>query len=442
MAHVKLHIPGPVEVSAKTFQAMTQPMIGHRGQGFKDLYGRIQPQLQSMLSTQQRIYLSTSSAWGVMEGALTNLCTKKVLNCMCGAFSDKWFDVAKKLGKDAEALQVPWGSPIRAEQIDARLATGQFDALTLIHNETSTGTMSPLDEIAALKKKYPDVMFIVDAVSSLTALPHRFDDLGIDQMSFPPFNWNAAPEAPAMPVLAEIASKGVSFRNFWATPECSPSRAAMLTGRHGFRTGVVTAITDPMIPSNQLHPSEVTVPKLLKAAGYTSGMLGKYHLGGGEENTAPGYGYEAPNSALGLDFYQGYWDLPPSVDTTIGGQAADGTYDCGTIGGINVRGAACFPDGSCVENVHPLQAMAMGATPLLKADGTLAATCAEGTCAAVDFTRTNAYYVWPRTATTPTSAGRAKEPATLENAGRPKPGSCITGSMASSPRSACAFGVA
>ena len=180
MAHVKLHIPGPVEVSAKTFQAMTQPMIGHRGQGFKDLYGRIQPQLQSMLSTQQRIYLSTSSAWGVMEGALTNLCTKKVLNCMCGAFSDKWFDVAKKLGKDAEALQVPWGSPIRAEQIDARLATGQFDALTLIHNETSTGTMSPLYEIAALKRKYPDVMFIVDAVSSLTALPHRFDDLGID----------------------------------------------------------------------------------------------------------------------------------------------------------------------------------------------------------------------------------------------------------------------
>ena len=182
MAHVKLHIPGPVEVSAKTFQAMTQPMIGHRGQGFKDLYGRIQPQLQTLLSTRQRAYLSTSSAWGVMEGALTNLCSKKVLNCMCGAFSDKWFDVAKKLGKDAEALQVPWGSPIRAEQIDARLATGQFDALTLIHNETSTGTMSPLDEIAALKRKYPDVMFIVDAVSSLTAVPHRFDDLGIEYL--------------------------------------------------------------------------------------------------------------------------------------------------------------------------------------------------------------------------------------------------------------------
>jgi len=180
MAHVKLHIPGPVEVSPKTLQALTRPMIGHRGQGFKDLYGKIQPQLQTLLSTRQLVYLSTSSAWGVMEGALTNLVSKKVLNCMCGAFSDKWFDVSKKLGKDSEALQVPWGSPIRAEQIDAKLATGQFDALTLIHNETSTGTMSPVAEIAALKAKYPDVMFIIDAVSSMTALPLDFDTLGID----------------------------------------------------------------------------------------------------------------------------------------------------------------------------------------------------------------------------------------------------------------------
>jgi len=180
MAHVKLHIPGPVEVSPKTYAALCQPMIGHRGQGFKDLYAKMQPQLQELLATRQLVYLSTSSAWGVMEGAVRNLVGKKVLNCMCGAFSDKWFDVSQRCGKAAEALQVPWGSPIRAEQIDARLATGQFDALTLIHNETSTGTMSPLAEIAELKRKYPGVMFIVDAVSSLTALPLPFDQLGID----------------------------------------------------------------------------------------------------------------------------------------------------------------------------------------------------------------------------------------------------------------------
>jgi aspartate aminotransferase-like enzyme len=115
-----------------------------------------------------------------MEGAIRNLVAKKVLNCMCGAFSDKWFDVSKRCGKEAEPLQVPWGSPIRAADVDKKLATGQFDALTVIHNETSTGVMSPLYEIAALKKKYTDVMFIVDCVSSLTAAKVEFDKLGVD----------------------------------------------------------------------------------------------------------------------------------------------------------------------------------------------------------------------------------------------------------------------
>jgi len=182
MAHVKLHIPGPVEVSKKTFKAFCSPMIGHRGQGFKDLYASIQPKLQALLYTKQLVYLSTSSAWGVMEGAIRNLVAKKVLNCMCGAFSDKWFDVSKRCGKDAEPLQVPWGSPIRAEAVDRKLATGQFDALTVIHNETSTGVMSPIYEIAALKQKYPDVTFIVDTVSSMTAVKLEFDALGIDVM--------------------------------------------------------------------------------------------------------------------------------------------------------------------------------------------------------------------------------------------------------------------
>src|SRR5438477_803839 len=180
MAHVKLHIPGPVEVSEKTFRAFSSPMIGHRGQGYKDLYAKIQPQLQQLLATKQLVYLSTSSAWGIMEGAIRNLVAKKVLNCMCGAFSDKWLDVSRRCGKEAEPLQVPWGSPIRAADMDKKLATGQFDAVTVIHNETSTGVMSPLPEISALKKKYPDVMFIVDSVSSMSAVPLKFDELGID----------------------------------------------------------------------------------------------------------------------------------------------------------------------------------------------------------------------------------------------------------------------
>ena len=155
-------------------------MIGHRGQDFKDLYAQIQPGLQSLFHTERLVYLSTSSAWGVMEGALRNLVRDRVLCCMCGAFSDKWLAVAERCGKSATALQVDWGSPIRAAAVDAQLASGNFDALTLVHNETSTGTMSPLQEIAALKGKYPEVMFIVDSVSSFSAVKIDFDALGID----------------------------------------------------------------------------------------------------------------------------------------------------------------------------------------------------------------------------------------------------------------------
>ena len=177
----KLFIPGPVQVSDKTFRAFCQPMIGHRSGDFKKLYASIHPRLQELFGTKQPVFLSTSSAWGVMEGSIRNLVGNgKVLNCMCGAFSDKWFDVSKKCGKEAVALQVEWGQPIRGEQIRAQLSQGGFDAITVIHNETSTGVMSDIREIAEAVKEFPDVLLIVDTVSSFSTLPIPMDELGID----------------------------------------------------------------------------------------------------------------------------------------------------------------------------------------------------------------------------------------------------------------------
>jgi len=182
MTHIKLFSPGPIEVSEKTMRAFSRPMIGHRSKDFQALNAAIQPGLQQLFFTKQPVFVSTSSAWGVMEGAIRNLVAKKVLCCMSGAFSDKWFDVAKKCGKQADSLQVEWGQPILPDAIEAKLATGEFDAITLIHNETSTGTMNPLPEIAAVVKKFPDVMFIVDCVSSFSGMKIPFDELGIDVM--------------------------------------------------------------------------------------------------------------------------------------------------------------------------------------------------------------------------------------------------------------------
>ncbi len=176
----RLHIPGPVEVSPKTFAAMTRPMMGHRSKDFQNLYASLQPALRGLFGTERPVYLSTSSAWGVMEGAIRNLVKTKVLCCMCGAFSDKWLDVSRRCGLRADALQVEWGRPITPDLLDTKLAEGGYDTVTLIHNETSTGVMSPLADLCAVIKKYPDVMLIVDTVSSFSVVPVPMDELGID----------------------------------------------------------------------------------------------------------------------------------------------------------------------------------------------------------------------------------------------------------------------
>jgi aspartate aminotransferase-like enzyme len=180
--HDKLFIPGPVEVSAKTLAAFSRPMIGHRGEDFKNLYRAIHPKLQTLFGTKQPVFLSTSSAWGVMEASIRNLVDRGVLTCMCGAFSDKWLDVARRCGKEAEPLQVDWGKHIDHKAIDAKLASGKFETVTLIHNETSTGVMNPLGEICCVLAKYPDVALIVDTVSSFSAMKIEMDALGIDLM--------------------------------------------------------------------------------------------------------------------------------------------------------------------------------------------------------------------------------------------------------------------
>src|SRR5436189_2556632 len=182
MLHAKLFTPGPVEVSKQTLAVFAGTMNRPRGEAFISLYREIHPRLQELFGTKQPVFLSTSSAWGVMEAAIRNVVRERVLCCMCGAFSDKWLDVARRCGKEAEALQVEWGKHIDQKAIDHELASGRFDAVTLIHNETSTGVMNPLPEICCTLAKYPDIALVLDTVSSFSALPIAMDALGIDVM--------------------------------------------------------------------------------------------------------------------------------------------------------------------------------------------------------------------------------------------------------------------
>lgn len=176
----KLFIPGPIAVSEKTLRAMAQPMIGHRSTDFVALYNAIQPELQALMYTKDPVYISTSSAWGCMEGAIRNVVKKKVLNCMNGAFSDKWLDVSLRCGKQAAGLKAEWGQPVDPDALRKELATGQYDAVTLIHNETSCGCMSDLPALMKVIREFPDVISIVDTVSSFSAVPIKKDELGID----------------------------------------------------------------------------------------------------------------------------------------------------------------------------------------------------------------------------------------------------------------------
>ena len=180
----KLFIPGPVPVHPDILAAMATPMIGHRMKEYAELHGRVTARLKQLMLTDDRVFLATSSAFGVMEGAIRNLVGTRCANFCNGAFSDKWHDVTLRCGKQADAIRFDWGKPVTPEAVEAALATGKYDSMTMIHNETSTGVMSPLPEIANVMKRFPDVMFIVDTVSSMSAIKIPVAELGIDSCIF------------------------------------------------------------------------------------------------------------------------------------------------------------------------------------------------------------------------------------------------------------------
>ncbi|MFI5337819.1 MAG: pyridoxal-phosphate-dependent aminotransferase family protein [Opitutales bacterium] len=215
----KLFIPGPIAVSERTLRAMARPMIGHRSGDFIALYRSLQPGLQALFGTRDPVYLSTSSAWGLMEGSLRNVVRRKVLCCMNGAFSDKWLEVARRCGLDAAGLQSEWGQPVAPAALRAELARGGYDAVTLIHNETSCGCQSDLPALAAVLRDFPDVISIVDTVSSFSAVPIDKDALGLDivltgsqkALALPPGLSLAAVSARALARAATAPNRGYYF---------------------------------------------------------------------------------------------------------------------------------------------------------------------------------------------------------------------------------------
>lgn len=241
------------------------------------------------------------------------------------------------------------------------------------------------------RSRHPNILFVI------------MDDVGIDQLkSFNP----AAPQI--TPVIDTLVQQGVSFNNCWMMPECSPSRACFFTGRYPLRTGVIAAILDYNLPDSQVSPYEVTTPRVLAKAGYVSAMIGKYHLGGPDNNPA---GYEAP-AGLGWNYYNGCLaGGPPYIDPTLGGQTTNTTlYPCGFPTGA-ARGVGWFQDAQnniyCDNNngagYTGQEIVQAGGIPALDASGNFATNISVATITP-DFTISNGYYAWPRTVNPGTNA--------------------------------------
>jgi len=178
--HKKLFIPGPVEVAPDVLEKMATPMIGHRTKEASNLQRRISEKMRLVFGTENEILLSTTSGSGLMEAAVRSCTRKKAAVFSVGAFGNRWFEMAEANNVPADKFTVEMGMATTAEQVDEVLKTGEYDLITVTHNETSTAVMNPLDEIAEVMKKYPEVIFCLDTVSSAAGSKLEVDKWGVD----------------------------------------------------------------------------------------------------------------------------------------------------------------------------------------------------------------------------------------------------------------------
>ena len=179
--HVKLFIPGPTEVAPEALEAMNRPMIGHRMKIYSEIHKRIVDNLKiALYAPNHMMFLSASSATGLMEGFIRNCTAKRNLSCVCGEFSKRWHEIAIANGKEADLVEFELGQPYNVEKIDAALATGKYDTITTVYNETSTGVKNDLEALSKVMKKYPGVIWGVDAVSGMLGAKIETEKLGID----------------------------------------------------------------------------------------------------------------------------------------------------------------------------------------------------------------------------------------------------------------------
>ena len=176
----KLFIPGPIDVKQDVLEQMTKPMIGHRSKDASTLQRSISEKLNKVFYTKEQILLSTTSGSGLMEGAIRSCTRKRAAVFSVGSFGDRWYKMAVSNNVAADKFSVEVGKATTAEMVEEVLSTGKYDLVTVTHNETSTGVENPIYEISKVMKKYPEVVWCLDTVSSMGGTKIEVDELGVD----------------------------------------------------------------------------------------------------------------------------------------------------------------------------------------------------------------------------------------------------------------------
>lgn len=194
-----LRIPGPTALPPSVREAGARQMINHRGPEFKDLLARLQAGMKPYFGTTGDIAILSCAGTGGLEAAIVNTLSPgdRVLGVSIGAFGDRFAKIAEAYGATVDKVAAEWGWAAAPDEVRERLASGGGDyrAVLLTHNETSTGVMNPVPELAAaIRETAPDALILVDTVSSLGAVPFDMDGWGVDVVATASQKaWMAAP---------------------------------------------------------------------------------------------------------------------------------------------------------------------------------------------------------------------------------------------------------
>lgn len=171
--------PGPTEVRPEVLAAMTKPMIPHRGAEFESMFGRLQDSLAVIFGTKRPVYVSSSSATGLMEAAVRCAPPGPILSVVNGAFSTRFANIAVACGRETDVIEVPWGETVEMTQLEDRLRMRRYAAVTVAHSETSTGALTDVRAATRLSREH-GAMCLVDSVTGVGGAELRFDDWEMD----------------------------------------------------------------------------------------------------------------------------------------------------------------------------------------------------------------------------------------------------------------------